>query len=127
MEEGKVTASVKVRKSSAITDTIKFMAYNFCAACAGYIIGNASTNQIPTTSEVKKGFVPPSSIEIKMQDVDLDGRKDETTFIYKDPKTQEQTTYFLKFEEDRSSTSDAITATYTTKPKIVPIEIREGR
>jgi hypothetical protein len=129
-------------QDSPTTETNKINSHQKTAYVAmGLVVGAAITalynaivgplifpaNQIPNVSEVKKGFVPPSDISLRVQDVNLDGKRDETTFIYQDPKTKEQTTYFLKFEEDRPSTSDAITATYTTRPKIVPIEIREGR
>ena len=91
----------------------------------GVLMGYILPNKIPDISEVKKGFVPPSNIEIKVQDVNLDGKKDETTFIYRDDKTGERTTYFLKFEEDRFSS--AVTPTITSKPTIVPFKIEEGR
>jgi hypothetical protein len=105
---------------------LKGLAYTIGVGVAGFLMGYLLPNKIPNISDVKKGFVPPSRLEIKVQDVDLDENPEETTLIYKDEQNK-KTTYFIKFAEDTIYESGVTTKTLTSRPTIVPFKIEEGK
>ena len=95
----------------------------FAAGIAGAVLHSICSNEIPNISKVKEGSIPPNKLEILVEDVDFDGKKEET-ILRCDGKA-----YLLKYVENKEIEyiNNESKEKITRIPAIVPFEITEKR